>query len=125
MIYKALTAIQRTGLYPTAILEYQAFATEKKNWAEFKTHFAKAYMVHLQSGQSGGNPYHGAANLYEDDNYSITTLHNTLANLTHTSNANTSELNKNISGMAQEMTALLTTVGQQAQQLANMATTPT
>ena len=33
MIYKALTAIQRTGLYPTAILEYQAFPTENKNWA--------------------------------------------------------------------------------------------
>ena len=63
MIDKALTAIQRTGLYPTAILEYQAFATKNKNWAEFKTHFAEAYMVRLQSGQSGGNPYHGAANI--------------------------------------------------------------
>ena len=31
MIDKALTSIQRTGLYPTAILEYQAFATENKN----------------------------------------------------------------------------------------------
>ena len=125
MIDKALTAIQRTGLYPTAILEYQAFATENKNWAEFKTHFAEAYMVRLQSGQIGGNPYHGAANVYKDDNNSITTLHNTLANLTHASNANTSELNKKISSMAQEMTSLLTTVGQQAQQLSNMATTPT
>ena len=28
MIDKALTEIQRTGLYPTAILEYQAFSTE-------------------------------------------------------------------------------------------------
>ena len=126
MIDKALTAIQRTGLYPTAILEYQAFATENKNWAEFKTHFAEAYMVRLQSGQSGGNPYHGATNSYEnDDNDSINTLHNTLANLTHESNANTNELNKNISSMAHEMTALRTTVGQHAQQLANIATTPT
>ena len=89
-------------------------------------HFTEAYMVHLQSGQSGGNTYHGAANAYEnDDNDSITTLHNTLANLTNASNANTSGLNKKISSMAQEMTALRTTVGQQAQQLANMATTPT
>ena len=47
MIDKVLTEIQRTGLYPTAILEYQAFATENKNWAEFKTHFAEAYMVRL------------------------------------------------------------------------------
>ena len=82
-------------------------------------------MVRLQSGKSAGNPYHGAANVYKDVNDSITTLHNTLANLTHASNANTSELNKKISSMAQEMTALRTTVGQQAQQLANMATTPT
>ena len=95
MIDKALTAIQYTGLYPTAILEYQAFPTENKNWAEFKNNFAEAYMIRLQSGQSGGDPYHGAVNSYENyDNDSITTLHNTLANLTHASNANTTELNK-------------------------------
>ena len=125
MIDKSLTAIERTGLYPTAILEYQAFATKNKNWAEFKTHFAEAYMVRLQSGQSGDNPYHIDANVYEDDNDRITMLHNTLANLNHASNANTSELNKKISSMAQEMTSLCTTVGQQAQQLANITTTPT
>ena len=82
-------------------------------------------MVRLQSGKSGGDPYHGAANAYKNDNNSITTLQNTLANPTHASNANTSELNKKISSMAQEMTALRTTVRQQAQQLANMATTTT
>ena len=62
MIDKALTGMQRTGLHPTVILEYQVFPTENKNWTEFKNHFAEAYMVHLQSGKSGGNPYHGAAN---------------------------------------------------------------
>ena len=52
-------------------------------------------MICLQSGQSGVIPYHGAANSYEnDDNYSITRLHNTLANLAHASNANTTKLNK-------------------------------
>ena len=82
-------------------------------------------MARLQSGQSGGNPYHGAANAYKNyDNDSINTLHNTLANLTHASNSNTNELNKNVSSMAHEMMALRTTVGQQAQQLANIATTP-
>ena len=91
MIDKVLTAIQRTGLYPTAILEYQAFATKNKNWVEFKTHFAEVYMVRLQFVQSGGNPYHGAANVYKDDNNSITTLHKKLANLTHASNANKSK----------------------------------
>ena len=97
MIYKALTAIQRTGIYPTAILEYQAFPTENKNWAGFKNHFAEAYMVCLQSGQSGGNPYHGATKAYEnDDNDSINKLHHTLANLTHASNTNTTDLKKKI-----------------------------
>ena len=94
MIDKALTAIKRTVLYPIAILEYQAFATENKNRGEFKTHFAEAYMVCLKSGQSGGNPYHGAAKAYAYEKDSIATLHNTLTNLTHASNANTSELNK-------------------------------
>ena len=48
MIDKGLTALQRTGLYPTALLEYQSFATENKNLEEFKTHFTEAYMVWLQ-----------------------------------------------------------------------------
>ena len=126
MINKALTAIQRTGLYTTAILEYQSFPTENQKWAEFKHHCAEAYMIRLQSGQSGGNPYHGAANEYDNnDNDSITTLHNTLAKLTHASNSNTNELSKKIASMAHEMTALHTTVEQQAQQLANITTTPT
>ena len=97
MIDKTLTAIQRTVLYPTAILEYQAFPTENKDWAEFKSHFTEAYMICLQAGQSGGNPYHGAANAYKnDDNDSITTLHNILANLTHASNSNITKLDKKI-----------------------------
>ena len=83
-------------------------------------------MVRLQSRQSGGNPYHGTANAYENnDNDSITTLHKTVANLTHASNANINELNKEISSMAHEMTSLRTTVWQQAQKLANIASTPT
>ena len=89
-IDKALTAIQRKGLYSTTILKYKYSPTENKNWAEFKNHFAEAYMIRLQSGQCGGNPYHGAFNAYEnDDNNSITTLHNNLDNLTHASSANT------------------------------------
>ena len=52
-------------------------------------------MIRLQSGQSGGNTYHGAVNVYENyDNDIITTLHNTLANLTYAPNANTTKLNK-------------------------------
>ena len=97
MIDKALTAMQHTWLYPTNILEYQAFPTENKNWAEFKNHFAEAYIIRLQSGKSWGNPYHGAANAYENnDNDIITTLQSTLYNLTHASNANTNELNKDV-----------------------------
>ena len=126
MIDKALTAIQRTGLYPIAIVEYQGFTQENKNREEFKSHFAEAYMIRLQSGQSYGNPYHGATNAYEaDNNDSITTLHNTIANLTHAANANTTDLNAKITNMVSEMHALRTTVAQQAHQLANIATTPT
>ena len=42
IIDKAHTAIQHTGQYPTAILEYQAFPTENKNWAGFKNNFSEA-----------------------------------------------------------------------------------
>ena len=49
MIEKAKTAIQTTGLFPTAVLEWNGFLPGNQSWPEFKSHFQDAYEVHLQS----------------------------------------------------------------------------
>ena len=55
MVDKALTAIQTTGLFPTAILEWNGFMNAHQTWPEFKSHFQEAYEVQLQSGGFNGN----------------------------------------------------------------------
>jgi hypothetical protein len=43
IIDKAIVAIQRTGLYSTALLEWEGFDAVKKTWYELKMHFEEAY----------------------------------------------------------------------------------
>ena len=76
MIDKALTAVQVTGLFPTAILEWNGFASEDKTWPEFKSHFIKTYELWMLSGVAGiGHSYQGSANAQEiDDNSVVTTI---------------------------------------------------
>eukprot|EP00804_Cyclotella_cryptica_P009738 CCRYP_011263-RA/>CCRYP_011263-RA protein AED:0.36 eAED:0.36 QI:0/-1/0/1/-1/1/1/0/256 len=49
MIDKALIAIQLTGLYERALLEWQDFDEENKTWAQLKLHFEEAYEIRLAS----------------------------------------------------------------------------
>ena len=53
LIDKAVTSVQLTGLYPTALLEWNGFAEENKTWPEMKSHFTEVYdllltMVHTR-----------------------------------------------------------------------------
>ena len=69
MIDKALIAIQSTGLFEIAVLEWNGFDAMNQTWPEFKEHFAEAYDSRLASGagtasQSG---YHNAYNAVDDD----------------------------------------------------------
>ena len=47
MVDKGLTAIQSTGLFPTAFFEWNGFAVENRNWQQFKSHFMEGYKLHL------------------------------------------------------------------------------
>ena len=67
MFDKALTAIELTGLFPTAVLECNGFAAANQSWPEFKSYFHEGYELHLQSGRlNGNNPYQCAANAFTD-----------------------------------------------------------
>ena len=81
MIDKAIsTAIQLTGLYERALLEWQDFAEANKTWAQLKLNFEEAYDVCLASGQ-GTAASHGYVNnaAAETDNDSISTIQESLA----------------------------------------------
>ena len=119
MIDKAKTGIQTTGLFPTAILEWNGFLPVNQNWPQFKSHFQDAYELHLQSGGGNvGNPYHGAANAFqgeddiEDINESLTNIH-----LAHNANAATTstELAALRAEVAQGRQALIATQQRLAQ----------
>ena len=89
MVDKALMAIQATGLYSTAILEWNGFDEMNQTWPELKSHFAEAYDIRLHSGAGATNIYHGAANTYEiADNDSLGSITQSLTSMHLANNAN-------------------------------------
>ena len=74
MVDKALIAVQRTGLYATAILEWKAVDVMNQTWPEFKIHFTEAYDLRIHSGAvtAGTMGYHGVNNATgaDDDSWS-------------------------------------------------------
>ena len=50
MVDKAITAIIETGLYQTAILEWNGFAEADKTWPQLRVHFTEAYDLLQRSG---------------------------------------------------------------------------
>ena len=68
---KAIVAIQKTKLYETALLEWEALNEINKTWNELKAHFTKAY----ESG-TGTASFHGYVNNAEaeEDDASVVTI---------------------------------------------------
>ena len=67
-IERAHMQVKRTGLYQTAVVEWEGFELEFQTWPQWKTHFIEAYELREAAGitaSAGG--YHGAANAAEDD----------------------------------------------------------
>ena len=104
MIDKALRAIQATGVYSIAILEWNAFDENNKTWPEFKAHFSEAYEVQLQSGAGTGNPYHGASNAVEaEDDDSIGSITQSITNMQLANNANAQHMSDTMNSITNEM----------------------
>ena len=71
MVDKALISVQSTGLYATAILEWNVVDVMNQTWPKFKMHFTKAYDLRIYSGAgtAGTMGYHGVNNARgADDN---------------------------------------------------------
>ena len=115
MVDKALTAIQSTGLYETAVLEWQGFDAANKTWPELKSHFGEAYEIRIASG-AGTARSHGYVNMAtDDDDDSLTSI---VESIQLANNANNQVINDNISQITAETRALRQALVDTQQQLA-------
>eukprot|EP00804_Cyclotella_cryptica_P001457 CCRYP_003690-RA/>CCRYP_003690-RA protein AED:0.47 eAED:0.47 QI:0/-1/0/1/-1/1/1/0/109 len=88
VIDKAIIAIQRTGLYETALLEWQGFEEANKTWEQLKHHFEEAYEIRLASGQGTAGTHGYVYNAEAQDDDSISTIHDSLQSIHIANNAN-------------------------------------
>lgn len=122
MINRAIMSIQLTGLYPTALIEWNAIAPATRTWDLLKSHFTTAYITRITSGTgtTATNGYHGAANAIDNDdalNNIETTLNHELTNLQVANNAHHQSTAATVAALRADMTAL-------QQQLAMLSTAP-
>lgn len=67
-----LDNVKKTGLFITAVVEWNGFDPGNKSWYEFKAHFTEGYEARLDSGPTAATTgYHGAAMALADDNNSL------------------------------------------------------
>ena len=122
MVDKALTAIQRTGLFPTAILEWNGFTEENQNWPDFKSYFQEGYELYLQSDRfNDNNPYHGVVNAFTDGNGSIEEINESITNIHHAHNTNTEATSAEMVVLESEVAATRQAMVATQQQMALMA----
>ena len=121
MIDRALRAIQQTGLYTTAVLEWNGFDLANKTWPQFKEHFAEAYEIRCATGAGTAATHGYANNTIDDDDDSIDTIKDSLNNIQLANNANAQNMNENISAITQETSALRASLLATQQQLAMLA----
>ena len=120
LIDKAIIAIQRTGLYELALLEWTGLADENKTWQQLKLHFEEAYEQRLDSDQ-GTSSAHGCVNnmtASEDDN-TVTTIQESLTNIHMANNANYASLQENLQAERSENAALRVELAATQQTMAN------
>ena len=110
MITRAIMAIQLTGVFSQAIIEWNGMAAATRTWDALKTHFTTAYIVREQSGTGtmATNGYHGAANAIANDD-ALTNIESTLNHeLSNLQVANNAHHQSALAGIAEIRTALAT-----------------
>ena len=126
LLDKAKSAIQRTGLYSTAMLEWDNFQPDQLTWPIFKVHFAEAYdsRIRTGTGATGGNGYHGAFTAegdYADDDSLASiqqSIQQSITNMHLSNNATAQATNDSVSALTAETRLLSAALHATQQQLA-------
>ena len=123
LLDKGLDNIKKTGIFITAIVEWNGFDDADKSWNNFKAHFTEAFAARLDSGPTAATAgYHGAAMaLAEDDDSSLGSIAGSLAQMQMANNANTRTLHESISGISTGTTELRQALLATQQQVAALA----
>ena len=130
LLDKGLDNVKKTGLFITAVVEWNGFNDLNKSWNEFKAHFTEAYEARLDSGPTAATAgYHGAANALanDDDDDSLGSIAGSLAQMQMANNANAKIIHDSISGISTGTTELrqaLLATQQQVAALARAINTP-
>lgn len=115
MITRAIMAIQITGLYSQALIEWNGTPTAAHTWDTLKLHFTTAYIIHEQlgTGTTGTNGYHTAANAVQHDDTTLTNIEATFTQeLGNIQSANNAHHQAAVNSMA-ELRMAITTAQQQ------------
>ena len=123
MVGKALDAIKKTGLYETAVVEWQGFDDANKTWPELKAHFGEAYEIRLASGAGTSRTGGYVNNATDNDDDSLGSIIQSFHSMQMANNANNQVTNDNISQITAETTALRQALVDTQQQLAMLART--
>jgi hypothetical protein len=116
MMTRAIMAIQLTGLYSQALIEWNGTDPATRTWDALKVHFTMAYIVREQSGtgSTGANGYHTAANsIAHDDaiNNMESTLAHELTSIHTANNANHQSAMAMIAALQQQLALLAVAPG--------------
>ena len=123
LIDKAKSAVQRTGLYSTAMLEWNAFEPAQHDWQTFKQHFAEAYDNKIRTGAgttTDGN-YHGMYSAEEqgdDDDDSLASIIQSVNHMQLANNTQAQATADSISALTAETRTLHAALVATQQQLA-------
>jgi hypothetical protein len=116
MMTRAIMAIQITGLYSQALIEWNSIGAAACTWDALKVHFTTAYIVREQSGtgSTGANGYHTAANTIAHDdaiNNIESTLSHELTSMHTANNANHQSALAMIAALQQQLALLAVAPG--------------
>ena len=91
VISMGITAIEVTGVFTTALFEWNGMDPVDQDWSTLKHHFGKAYEIYITTGNVGNNPYVGRANNFKiidkEDDDSVLTITNVVGNMQMANNA--------------------------------------
>ena len=114
IVGKAKTATEQCGLFPQALLKFNAFLDEHKDWANMKYYFGEAYK-NLITTSTGICVRGTIANIQEleDDDDSLGTITDAMSIMQMSNNANAQHVRSNVSVLHQEL-AMMRDMLQQA-----------
>ena len=123
MVDKAITAIIETGLYQTAIREWNSFDEGNKTWPQLRVHFTEAYDLLQRSGADTvrDHGYHHGNNAIDEEDDSLGSI---ITSMHQAHNANATAMNENISVITAESARQKEIIATLQQQVALLSVNP-